>query len=1029
MTDDIRLNGSSRSRFKDANLSLFFKKGDPTLVSNYRPISSMNTDCKMYTNLVNNRLSPWAVSLIHQDQKGFVPGRYITEHTRLASEVAHLSDLTGTDGYIVSLDQAKAYDRVDLSWLLAVLRRMRVDEDLVSLISDVVFGCRTRVRINGAYSKKYGLKRGVRQGDPLSCLLYAFAIEPMGMELRNAIIGISVLGLPHVRLIQFADDMNLFLSAQDDLRHIRTVLRNSSLALGSKFNYEKTDILRVGSAAHRERDPNSDRYSSLLSCFTGAFILPAGSPLRVLGVWVGSPDFAAARWAQVSTHISKIIRQWQAIGASFRNRVLLAKALLLSRCYYLLDGNGIPHAFLVSISQKIMRFVRGRFNNAPYHLLSAPLEEGGLDCPSLLQRRLAYDAKFFSDLISAPSGVPWKAWTMADLSHASSHLRSRVRDSGVPLNPLMQHAHVCQKLLEPRVRQGFKSLRSLRYELSRCFPSRNARHDMPVAYHPAVDSRLSKRPARLHDAGIVKVRHLDQPGKKLSNIRDRAARSSLKRKSDKLRAALSDTQWSDSARFWSSKQILGPRLRVWPAMKGALGCASILGRGPSLLMARSGISTFLAPATSFPLRLLKVIKAMPLKPTHTRMGIFSMPVCPPRPKQAPVSRVPGAVRSVTVWTDGSAVRNGEDRCVAGASWFCDDGTSAYARIVGVIPTNNIAGLSAVAMALLSWQTHSLHIMTDSKFVLGLVGGGLLAMERDGWPDTPYSNHYSPVSLRPLLKYVLYLMRRHNAGLDFSWVKGHSGVEENEAADALAKRGVDSDTFLFDVSSLFTPRSWVDDAPVLNHLSLSHITYCVVRDMTPPPLLSSKFDSFREEWSTWMSLVFNQEVDLLRVYRSLWTINIPKGLRELLWKESSGSLPLGHRWHGTSPLGNECRCGQEVTLPHIWEGCGAYNLWPLKEEVISRLGSLCPSDRKTLNFVSWPSPYWLPLLCLKQLEKSYDAPRKEQRALRDSRAAREWAIGAYLWAIWRWRVKEMMEDNFVFLPVLFVETLRKELGVG
>ena len=81
MANDVRARGSSRCGFKYANVSLFYKKGDPTLVSNYRPISSMNTDCKMYTNLVNARLAPWAVNKIHVDQKGFVPGWLMSDHT------------------------------------------------------------------------------------------------------------------------------------------------------------------------------------------------------------------------------------------------------------------------------------------------------------------------------------------------------------------------------------------------------------------------------------------------------------------------------------------------------------------------------------------------------------------------------------------------------------------------------------------------------------------------------------------------------------------------------------------------------------------------------------------------------------------------------------------------------------------------------------------------------------------------------------------------------------------------------------
>jgi len=183
ITNDIALRGSSWEGFKDANISLFYKKGDPTLVSNYRPISSMNTDCKMYTNLLNRRLAPWAVAKLHPDQKGFVPGRLMHEHTRLASKVAHLCDATGTPGFIVGLDQAKAYNRVDQYWLLSVLVAFGLPGDLVVLISDLTNNCRSQVRINSGYSPYFTLKRGVCQGDPLSCLLFNFSIEPLAIKL------------------------------------------------------------------------------------------------------------------------------------------------------------------------------------------------------------------------------------------------------------------------------------------------------------------------------------------------------------------------------------------------------------------------------------------------------------------------------------------------------------------------------------------------------------------------------------------------------------------------------------------------------------------------------------------------------------------------------------------------------------------------------------------------------------------------------------------------------------------------------
>ena len=397
--------------------------------------------------------------------------------------------------------------------------------------------------------------------------------------------------------------MNLFLSMEDDLTGLSRELRYSSLAIRSKFNYKKTDILRVGSQAHCSRPADSALYDSLLECFTGGFILPLGSPLWVLGVWVGSLDFAATRWSQVSTHISKIIHQWSAIRASFRNRVLLAKALLLSRCYYLLDSNGAPLPILKSISQKVMQFMRGHFSTAPYSISSTPVVEGGADCPSLWHRHLAYDAKFFANLISVPHDVAWKHWTLADLSQASSHVNHRREPSRVPLNPLLQHTHVTMKLLEPRVRQGQRSLCTLWYGVLCCFPSRHARYDMPSLYHPAIPVSLLRDPALLGDLGITKVLHMVTPGCKLPAPGKTQKR--VKTRIHTLMKVLGATRWSYGTHYMSKAQSLHKCIRAWPNMWGVLGCASILGLNLSLLVPRLSISTFRALAHTVPLNTIK----------------------------------------------------------------------------------------------------------------------------------------------------------------------------------------------------------------------------------------------------------------------------------------------------------------------------------------------------------------------------------------------------------------------------------------
>jgi len=164
------------------------------------------------------------------------------------------------------------------------------------------------------------------------------------------------------------------------------------------------------------------------------------------------------------------------------------------------------------------------------------------------------------------------------------------------------------------------------------------------------------------------------------------------------------------------------------------------------------------------------------------------------------------------------------------------------------------------------------------------------MERDGWPDLPVLCWPAPMSLKALFQFLLFLLRWHNSMLTITWVKGHSSNVGNEAANALARQGVDSDLYTFDVSSLSVPPGWVDLAPVLNHQSLAHLTYLIVQDGTLPPILTDKFWPFMEEWTAWMKTNFLVNLDILQHFSRLWSLEVPPGLKELLWKEASSSLP-------------------------------------------------------------------------------------------------------------------------------------------
>src|ERR1700761_3633451 len=99
-----------------------YKKNDRTEIANYRPVTLLNTDYKLLTKALATRLGKVAGNIIHCSQAGFVPGRQISDQTKLIRLLMQYAEAKGVNGLIVALDQEKAYDKIDHQYLWAVLR-------------------------------------------------------------------------------------------------------------------------------------------------------------------------------------------------------------------------------------------------------------------------------------------------------------------------------------------------------------------------------------------------------------------------------------------------------------------------------------------------------------------------------------------------------------------------------------------------------------------------------------------------------------------------------------------------------------------------------------------------------------------------------------------------------------------------------------------------------------------------------------------------------------------------------------------
>jgi len=636
-----------------------------------------------------------------------------------------------------------------------------------------------------------------------------------------------------------------------------------------------------------------------------------------------------------------------------------------------------------------------------YRTLEAPLAEGGLNTPSLTTRKMAADLKFLSDLVTGDQRVPWKQWTWMDLKMASASSRAGTHGG---LNPLLQQAYTMPSLLQSRVSQAFLTARKFGLDMVCAAPSNAARMGVPILNHPALPRPGSQRFRKLlglRDSGVRKVIHLYAP----PPLRGTGLKKTVSAMKELVHAL-----------SWSPLRNLGtlgahPSVNVWPNMNGPLGCVRIFMALRSIIVGR-------------------IIKDAYKKTRVRNHMVEYTPAAPPATRRADSIAYD---RDIHVWTDGSAKDNGTDVCTAGSAWVSDMQFQDTVSLTGATLSNNVTEVAAVVLCLMAWRDAHIVIHTDSTFVLGLLGGGLLAMERDGWGDAP--RHLSRGPPTPLLQTLLYLLWDRTGRLRFEKAKAHGDDVMNNLADKLANEGRAKGRLL-DVGSLTVPSGWVDTAPVLCHQPLDYLTKLVVCARIGAPAKTLKFEAFSDRWMVTLGHMFGVVLDPGNYIGKVWSLTIPEGMKEVLWKEMNRAQVLGHRYYGQghtkSDMGRLCLCGMEMTLGHILLGCSAYMLHPLMTSLLTVLDALHPkSNFKTLYPDSWGASPWFPLLALGALEEAaYPIVKGRKgilKSLKKSRQQREWIIGNYYWALWKWRMKEIHDAGFKFVPVNCVASLLNTLS--
>ena len=228
-------------------VSIIYKKGSRDKLENYRPLTMLNGDYKILAKVLANRIKGVIGTVVGSTQAYSIPGRDIADTiSSIRDTITHMKG--NNIGIVASLDLNKAFDRVDHGYLYKVLDKVGFGNRMIGWIRRMYERAASKIKINGIVTEEFRLERSVRQGCPLSALLYALSAEPLAaLILQNrGIKGIELPGGQMSTLYQYADDTTVTVRDKESVVEVLKSVEQYGRASGAKVNIEKSEIMYIG---------------------------------------------------------------------------------------------------------------------------------------------------------------------------------------------------------------------------------------------------------------------------------------------------------------------------------------------------------------------------------------------------------------------------------------------------------------------------------------------------------------------------------------------------------------------------------------------------------------------------------------------------------------------------------------------------------------------------------------------------------------------------------------------------------------
>ncbi len=349
-------------------LSLIFKKGDRLLLKNFRPISLATTDYKIMAFVLANRLQKVLDKIISTSQAGYVKKRFIGCNIRLIEDLLDYSDNLNDEASIIFLDFQKAFDTIEWVFIHEALKKFNFGPQFIHWIKTIYTNPGAKIKNNGWLSDTFEISRGIRQGCPVSALLFIIAVEVLALNLKNdnTIQGIKIVsnhGEKEVKVMQYADDTVLLLNDHISINNaILNVIKFSKVS-GLVLNVDKSEAISI-----RRNAPILDNRIKWVES------------AKCLGIYVGhNKDFNMhMNWQKKIDGLRNVLEMWKKRDLSIYGKINVIKMLAVPKLTFSAQNTSVPKHVVSNISRILFEFIWGRTDRIRRNIMIGPKEWGGM---------------------------------------------------------------------------------------------------------------------------------------------------------------------------------------------------------------------------------------------------------------------------------------------------------------------------------------------------------------------------------------------------------------------------------------------------------------------------------------------------------------------------------------------------------------------------------------------------------------------------------------------------------------------------